>query len=94
MSTRFLKTVRLKTNMKAILVEYIDDCNNWAWYGVYINTTAEKAVQGVAKEMHEEEITLGGITKHDDDEYYYSTEWNEVRAIEVELGEIKPCKTT
>lgn len=34
---------------KAIMVEFVNDQNEWAWYGVYVNGTEEDALRSYAE---------------------------------------------
>lgn len=81
-------------NNRAVMVEYIDDCNNWSWYGVYINTTPEDAIKAYLKESAEIEPEKVTFIEGGDEGYTYPSEEVsiDVRAQWIDLIDIKDNK--
>jgi hypothetical protein len=66
---------------KVIMVEHIDDNNNWAWYAVIKGTTPKKAIEWYLSEQGLEDNVI------QQKDGWYSEEEN-VRAYEISLTTI------
>lgn len=68
-----------------VLVEMINDSNDWAYYGIYADCTPEEAIQHVAREHGEE---TGEIKADSYDGYFYAED-ADFRAMVIEIESLK-----
>ncbi len=41
----------MKKKNKVTMLEFLDDCNSWQWYGVYKKLSPKEALKSYAEEM-------------------------------------------
>jgi len=41
-----------KQPVRAVMLEYINECGNWEWYGVYLTITPKRAIKLYNDAMH------------------------------------------
>ncbi|KKL87964.1 hypothetical protein LCGC14_1929420 [marine sediment metagenome] len=66
---------------KAVIVEYLDNGNAWAWSSVHLKTTPKEAIKNYLKE-HD---LLRGFKEKDIKQNSREFYWCDVRAYEIEL---------
>ncbi len=78
----------MKNKNKAIMVEFINDNNDWVWYSVYKNCTAKQALESYWYENCSEEVKPEFI-ENKDGLYLKDTD---ARAYEIDIIDFKNKK--